>query len=59
MAAQAEVMAVGIYDEIRKLGYECDHDFNGGSEEHMEVWVNRKTGMGVAIEWFRLPELAR
>lgn len=47
---------MSIYDEIRKLGYEFDHDY-GCSEERTEVWVNRSTGMGIAIEWFRLPEV--
>lgn len=49
---------MSIHKELKKQGYEYDHEY-GDSEERMEVWVNRKTGMGVAIEWFRLPEAAR
>jgi len=41
---------------LRKQGYEFDHE-HGNSEEKMEVWVNRKTGRGIAIEWFTLPEV--
>lgn len=49
---------MSIQDELRRLGYEFDHEF-GCTEERTEVWVNRETGMGIAIEWFRLPEVAR
>lgn len=49
---------MSVYAELAKMGYEHDHEY-GSSEERAEVWVNRKTGMGVLIEWFRLPEVAR
>jgi hypothetical protein len=44
------VVRMSIYDEIRKLGFEFDHEY-GNSEERMEVWVNCSTGMGL----FSLP----
>ena len=47
-----------IGEELKKQGYEFDHEF-GNSEDRAEVWVNRETGRGVAIEWFSLPEVAR
>jgi len=49
---------MSIYDELSRLGYEFDHEY-GDSEEKAEVWVNRKTGTGVLIEWFNLAEAAR
>ena len=58
MAAKAEVMTVSIHDELKKQGYEFDHEF-GCSEDRTEVWVNRETGRGVAIEWFWLPEVSQ
>ena len=47
---------MSIYDELQKLGYAFDHEY-GDSEERMEVWVNRKAGTGVMIEWFNMPEV--
>ena len=38
---------MGIYEELKKLGYEFDHEY-GNSEERAEVWVNRKAGTGGA-----------
>ena len=58
MAAEKEVIAMGIQDELHKQGYEFDHDF-GCSEDRTEVWVNQETGMGVAIKWFRLTEVTQ
>ena len=49
---------MGICDELKRQGYEFDHEY-GSSEDRMEVWVNRKTGRGILIEWFSLPEVAR
>jgi len=47
-----------IHDELSRLGYEFEDEF-GSSEDHTEVWLNCDAGIGVAIEWFRLPEVAR
>ena len=47
--------------EIRQVlmqqGYELDNKEQTG-EGHMEVWVNRRTGRGVMVEWFKLPEVS-
>ncbi len=48
---------MSIQDELRKQGYEYDHEY-GHTEDRTEVWVNRKTGRGIASEWFLLPEVA-
>jgi len=53
-----DVKRVGIHDELTKMGFEFDHG-HGSSEDRCEVWVNRKTGRGLMIEWFALPEVAR
>jgi len=46
--------------EIRQVltqqGYELDNEEQTG-EGRMEVWINRRTGRGVLVEWFRLPEV--
>ena len=55
-AGAAGVVGMSIHDELKKLGYKFDHE-HGCSEDRTEVWVNRSTGMGIAIEWFRLPEV--
>lgn len=47
-----------LYKALKKLGFEFDDEF-ASSEERLEVWVNRKRGMGVAIEWFRLPKVTQ
>ena len=49
---------MSIYDELSRLGYEFDHEYDD-SEERAEVWVNRTAGTGVLIEWFNLPEVAQ
>jgi hypothetical protein len=46
---------MSIYKELKQLGYEFDHEY-GDSEERTEVWVNRKAGMGLRLEWFGLVE---
>ena len=44
--------------EIRQLlmdqGYELDNEEKRG-EDRVEVWINRSTGRGVLVEWFKLP----
>ena len=47
---------MSVYKELRQMGYEFDHEY-GDSEERMEVWVNRETGMGIMLQWFRLAEV--
>jgi hypothetical protein len=48
---------MSIQDELKRLGFEFDHEVSGGPWQHMDIYVNRRTGMGIAIEWFRLPEV--
>ena len=47
---------MGIHDELGKMGYVFEYE-HGDSEERTEVWINRKAGMAVRIEWFRLDEV--
>ena len=49
----AEVRKMTIADELRRLGYTFQYD-HGDSEERTEVWVNKKAGMAVRIEWMRV-----
>jgi len=49
---------VGIQDELLEMGYEYDDGY-GNMERRAEVWVNRKTGTGILVEWFHLAEAAR
>jgi len=49
---------MSIHKELKKQGYEFDHEF-GCPEDRTEVWVKRETGRGVAIQWFRLPQVTR
>lgn len=49
---------MGIHHELKKQGYEFDHEY-GNSDDRTEVWVNRRTRCGVMVEWFMLPEVAR
>ena len=44
-----------IHDEFKKMGYQFEYD-HGDSEDRTEVWINKKAGMAVRIEWFRLDE---
>jgi hypothetical protein len=46
---------MSIYTELAHMGYEFDHEF-GDTEERTEVWVNRKAGIGIMLEWFRMVE---
>ena len=49
---------MGVSAELRKQGYEYNHELSN-PEDRSEVWVNRRTGTGVLVKWFRLPEVAR
>lgn len=50
---------MSLYDELREQGFELDHEDEDDPWGRTEVWINSKTHTGVAIEWFRLPEVAR
>jgi len=40
---------MGIDKELTKQGYEYDD-----REAPAEIWINKKVGFGVRLEWFRL-----
>jgi len=44
---------MGIDKELRINGYEFDE---GRTERDApaELWINRKAGLGIRLEWFRL-----
>lgn len=44
---------MGIDGELRKQGYEFDCE-RSERESPAEIWINRKAGLGVCLEWFRL-----
>jgi len=44
---------MSIGDELRNQGYRLEYEY-GDSEERTEVWVNKKAGMAVRIEWMRV-----
>lgn len=44
---------MGIDEELRSQGYEFDCE-RSERETPAEVWVNRKAGLGIRLEWFRL-----
>ena len=46
--------AMEIRQVLTQQGYELDNEEKSG-EDRMEVWINRRTGRGVLVEWFRLP----
>jgi hypothetical protein len=46
---------MGIHDELKKMGYQFEYA-RGDSADRTEVWTNKKAGMAVRIEWFRLDE---
>jgi hypothetical protein len=43
------VYKMGLDDELEKQGYEYYE-----SEAPAEIWVNKKTGFGVRLKWFRI-----
>jgi len=44
---------MGIDRELQRQGYEFDCD-RSEQESPAEIWGNRKAGLGVRLEWFRL-----
>jgi len=53
-----EGRTMSIADELRNLGYKLEYEY-GDSEDRTEVWVNKKAGMAVRIEWMRIDEEAK
>jgi hypothetical protein len=47
---------MSIGDELKEQGYQFEYE-HGDSEGRTEVWINRKIGMAVRIEWFRMDEV--
>ena len=44
---------MGIDTTLQEQGYEFDYEYSD-REAPAEIWINRKTGMGVRLEWFRV-----
>ena len=42
-----------IGEALKSQGYEFEYD-HGDSEERIEVWINKKAGMALRLEWIRL-----
>ena len=51
MAEKAEVIGMGLYEELKKMEFVRDSEFGSG-EERTELWVNEKAGMAVRLEWY-------
>ena len=48
---------MGIAEELEQQGYELHIDL--GSHERTQLWVNRRSGRGLRLESFELPEARR
>ena len=44
---------MGINKALHIYGYEFDEEYTD-SEAPAEIWINKKIGMGLRIEWFML-----
>jgi hypothetical protein len=44
---------MSVHKALEELGFEFDNEM-GDTEERIEIWVNKSTGMGVTIQWFHL-----
>jgi hypothetical protein len=44
---------MGIDKVFQRQGYEFDQQ-RTDREANAEIWINRTTGMGMRIEWFKL-----
>ena len=44
---------MAIDEELQKQGYEFDNEYSD-REAPAEIWINKETGLGVRLEWFRL-----
>ncbi len=44
---------MGIAKALQNQGYEFDEECTD-REGNAEIWINRKGGMGMRIEWFML-----
>jgi len=47
---------MGVAEELRKQGYRREYGYSEG-EDHTEVWVNRKAGKAVRIEWMEIEKV--
>lgn len=47
---------MGIDEELQKQGYQFEYE-HGDSEDRTQVWINKKAGMAVRIEWFRMDKV--
>jgi len=46
---------MGIAEELERQGYELEVDL--GSHERTQLWVNRRLGRALALDWFQLKEV--
>ena len=44
---------MGIDTELERQGYEFNSEYSD-REATAEIWINKKAGLGVRLEWFRL-----
>ncbi len=44
---------MGIDKALQSQGYEFDNGYSD-REAPAEIWINKKAGMGVRLEWFML-----
>ena len=44
---------MGLDEELKRQGYEFD-DERTEREAPVEIWINKKVGLGVRLEWLRL-----
>ena len=47
---------MGIHEELRKQGYEFEYERHEGGDR-TEVWVNKKAGMAIRIEWLKMDKV--
>lgn len=53
-----EPVSLSFADALQRIGYQFDHEDHIAGDR-IEVWVNRKAGQCVLIEWFSVPEAER
>lgn len=44
---------MAIDKELRNQGYEFDVEYSE-NEATAEIWINKKDGLGIRLEWFKL-----
>ncbi len=47
---------MSVADELKRQGYELEYEY-GDSEDHTEVWTNKKKGMAVKGDWIKVEEV--